>query len=124
MAIFSRKQKSGGTAKASKKETAVSRVRVSTVRGGGDATVLKSPRVTEKVTMLAEQNVYTFNVAESATKQSIANAITAVYNVVPVKVRIVSIPRKSVFVRGKRGFRAGGKKAYIYLAKGDKISIS
>jgi ribosomal protein L23 len=34
---------------------------------------------------------------------------------------MVNIPKKNVFVRGKWGTKGGGKKAYVYLKKGDKI---
>ena len=30
---------------------------------------------------------------------------------------------KTIIYRGKRGIKAGGKKAYVYLKKGDKISV-
>jgi ribosomal protein L23 len=67
--------------------------------------------------------VYVFQVLGTGNKKSIAQAITAQYKVTPVKVSIVRIPAKETFVRGKRGMKAGYKKAYIYLKKGDKIEI-
>jgi len=41
----------------------------------------------------------------------------------PEKVRVAAIPAKKVFVRGKKGVKSGGKKAYVYLKKGDKIEL-
>jgi len=38
-------------------------------------------------------------------------------------VRIVNIPAKKVFVRGKRGQKNAIKKAYVELKKGDKIEL-
>lgn len=82
------------------------------------------PRVTEKATTLAERNgVYVFEIEKDANKKTIAAAINNLYKVSPVKINIVKIPRKQVFVRGKKGFKAGGKKAYVYLKKGEKIEI-
>lgn len=82
------------------------------------------PRVTEKATLLAEQGgVYVFEIEKDANKKTIATAINNLYKVSPVKINIVKIPRKQVFVRGKKGFKAGGKKAYVYLKKGEKIEI-
>jgi len=86
--------------------------------------VLITPRITEKATMLHEKSgIYTFNVHSGATKISVAKAIKDVYNVVPRKVRIVHFPAKQVFSRGKRGVKKGGKKAYVYLKAGEKIDV-
>src|SRR3989338_9051810 len=73
------------------------------------------PRVTEKATDLEAKGVYCFDVLPNATKQGIARAIGTLYNVFPTKVRVVKVPRKTIFSRGKRGFKSGGKKAYIFL---------
>jgi ribosomal protein L23 len=62
-------------------------------------------------------------VLPKATKASIAASVKAVYKVTPLKVRVANIPDKQVFIRGKRGVKRGGKKAYVYLKKGDKIEI-
>lgn len=81
------------------------------------------PRVTEKATTVAEGGIYVFEIEKGTTKREVAKAIEELYKVKPIKVGIVKIPRKQVFVRGKKGFKAGGKKAYVYLKKGDKIEI-
>lgn len=83
------------------------------------------PRVTEKATVKAEaHNAYTFEVAAHATKRSIAEAVKEAYKVTPIKVNIVRLPAKQVFVRGKKGVKQGVKKAYIYLKKGETIEIA
>jgi len=87
------------------------------------AAVIVRPRVTEKATVSAESGVYVFEVSKNSTKTKIAKAISVMYKVTPVKVRVVSLPAKSVFVRGKWGEKSGVKKAYVYLKKGDKIEI-
>ncbi len=88
--------------------------------------ILKNPRITEKATVLAEKNAYTFNVDTKTTKNEIIKEIKAKYKVTPVAVRIVTIPTKKVMPRTKNqkiGTKGGGKKAYVYLKKGDKIEV-
>ncbi|MBU0612317.1 50S ribosomal protein L23 [Patescibacteria group bacterium] len=85
--------------------------------------IIKKPRVTEKASFVAEQNVYTFDVPKSANKTEIKKAIFELYKVKPVKVNILTVPSKKIFVRGKVGTKSGGKKVLVYLKKEDKIEI-
>lgn len=87
--------------------------------------VLLQPRITEKATMEAGKGVYVFEVNPNTTKKEIGSAVRNYYNVTPIKVNIVKIPSKKVSsrLRGKYGIKKGGKKAYVYLKKGDKIEI-
>ena len=80
--------------------------------------------ITEKATMQSEKSVYVFEVQKLANKHSIAKAVKEIYKVNPVKVTTVTIPQKQVVVRGKRGKKAGYKKAYVFLKKGEKIEIN
>jgi ribosomal protein L23 len=88
--------------------------------------VLLSPRITEKATMHTADGVYVFDVATSANKKQIMSAINATYSVKPRMVRIVNIRAKVVrnMRTGKSGVKQGGKKAYVYLKKGETISIN
>ena len=86
--------------------------------------VLKAPRITEKASMLMENNTYAFEVGAHATKSEIGKAVEAMYKVTPAKISIVSLPAKSVFVRGRKGTRSAVKKAYVSLKKGDKIELA
>ena len=80
--------------------------------------------MSEKAIIGADKaGVYVFEVTKEATKPQIAASVKAEYKVVPVKVRTALIQTKAVFVRGKHGTKSGGKKAYVYLKKGDKIEI-
>lgn len=89
-----------------------------------DKAVLFRPRVTEKATeKSANDNVYVFEIFKNITKKDVASAIHSKYNVRPFKISIVKIPSKKIRSRGKVGFRSSGKKAYVYLKKGDKIEI-
>jgi large subunit ribosomal protein L23 len=86
--------------------------------------VLVRPRITEKATdLVARSKVYTFDVKPKATKSLISKAIKQIYKVTPVKVAVVSVPSKKIFVRGKWGRTVAGKKAYVYLKEGDKIEF-
>ena len=85
--------------------------------------IIKNPRVTEKASFSFEQNVYTFDVAPSANKTEIKKAIFTLYKVKPVKVNVLTIPRKNIMSKGKAGVKGGGRKALVYLKKGDKIEF-
>lgn len=93
---------------------------------GASGKVLLRPRATEKAAHLSANNVYTFDVLQSATKGDIVKAIESVYRVKPVKVNLVKNQGKRVRLRTRRGFgtRAGSKKAYVYLKKGDRIEFA
>lgn len=115
MALLGGKKKSDAPKVSAKKDQGLSR----NLTG-----ILLQPRITEKAGFMAEKsNVYVFNVANAATKHSVSLAMQEVYKVTPEKVSVVAVPGKKVFVRGKWGERKGGKKAYVYLKKGDKIEI-
>ncbi len=85
------------------------------------AGVILRPRITEKANGVSEKNVHTFEVAPSATKLQIKNAVKAFYGLEAVKIAIVKNPSKQVIVRGKRGTKKGVKKAYVYISKKDKL---
>jgi len=82
------------------------------------------PRITEKSAIGAEKGIYTFNVATHANKNEIKKAIKILYSVTPVKVSITQRTSKIVMRRtGAFGTKQGGKKAVVYLKKGDKITF-
>jgi large subunit ribosomal protein L23 len=85
--------------------------------------IIKNPRITEKGSYAAEQNVYTFDITSNANKTEIKKVIFALYKVHPIKVNVLAIPRKSIMSKGKAGMRGGGRKAFVYLKKGDKIEF-
>jgi large subunit ribosomal protein L23 len=85
--------------------------------------IIKNPRVTEKGSFALEQNVYTFDVAKSTTKAEIKKAVFALYKVKPIKVNVLAVPAKKVMLRGRTGSKGGGRKAFVYLKKGDKIEF-
>lgn len=120
MAIFGNKKTKTET-KAEEKKLAVTETKKPGVRDL--SFVLRRPRITEKATMLAGSNAYAFEVSVDATKHDIMAAVKEKYNVTPVKVAIVRIPSKQVIIRNTNGVKRGGKKAYVYLKKGDTIEF-
>lgn len=85
-----------------------------------------SPRVTEKGAYLAAQGAYVFNVAVGASKKEVAQAIRDIYKVSPRKVTLAAVARKAVTTRGtnRQGQTTGGKKAYVFLKKDEKIDLA
>lgn len=89
--------------------------------------VLRKPRITEKSAISAEKKVYVFEVDSRATKKDVSQAIVESYKVTPKKINIAKVPSKKV-TRRKRtgatsGYKAGKKKAYIFLDKKDSIEF-
>ena len=137
MALFGSKKKTEAKADAPKKEKAVKATKAvkaskvaktvsadtATVVVSHGAGVILRPRITEKSGMLSQTGVYTFEVARDATKASIGRAIVSLYKVTPVKVAIVNLPDRNVFIRGRRGVVPGVRKALVTVKKGDKIDF-
>jgi large subunit ribosomal protein L23 len=121
MALFSRTKKK----EEKKAETAAPVVPANAAVQSALAHVLVQPRITEKATVSSGMNVYVFDVVPTATKQQIKAAVQGAYKVAPRKVRVVRIPTKSVrnMRTGQTGTKQGGKKAYVYLNKGETITI-
>lgn len=120
MALFKRKPKSS---EGEKSPVVPAPSQAAGVASEGVASVLLRPRVTEKATLLAEKHAYVFEVHPRAGKHAIAQAVKETYHVSPVRVNIVKLPAKRVFVRGKNGTAAAIKKAIVYLKHGDKIEL-
>jgi large subunit ribosomal protein L23 len=59
-----------------------------------------------------------------ANKNEIKKAIKMLYGVTPVKVSVTQIQDKVVMRRGIIGKKSGGKKAVVYLKKGEKITFA
>ncbi len=86
-------------------------------------TIIKNPRITEKASNAVEQNVYSFDVSAGANKTEIRKAIFSLYKVKPIKVNVLSVPKKNIMFKGKKSVRGGGRKALVYLKEGDKIEF-
>lgn len=89
------------------------------------ASVLVKARISEKAFMQNENNVYVFEVKRTATKFAVRDAVKALYNVTPVKVNIVNKKpaKRTKGFQGKTVHDKGMKKAYVYLKKGETITL-
>ena len=87
--------------------------------------VLLRPRITEKATDVTANSTYVFEVAIDAKKKDVENAVKKYYKVTPRKINLVNIPAKKRVNRRTRkvGLSARGKKAYVFLKKGDTIEF-
>ena len=83
-----------------------------------------SPVITEKATLLSEQNKVVFRVAKDATKDEIAAAVEALFKVHVTKVNTLVVKGKTKRFRGRPGRRSDVKKAVVTLAVGQSIDIT
>ena len=86
--------------------------------------VLLSPHITEKATLLSEQNKTVFKVALDSSKDEIASAVEAIYSVKVTKVNTIVTKGKTKRFKGMKGRRPDVKKAIVTLAEGQTIDIT
>ena len=85
--------------------------------------VLLRPVISEKSTLEAERNNYTFAVARDANK-FLKAAVEAEFKVTVLGVRVVSVrPKQKRRGRKTLGTVPGWKKAVVTIAPGDKIEL-
>jgi large subunit ribosomal protein L23 len=89
-----------------------------------DFDAIVAPIITEKATLLSEQNKVVFQVADKATKDQIANAVEALFKVTVVKVNTLVTKGKTKRFKGVLGRRSDVKKAIVTLAEGQSIDIT
>ncbi len=83
-----------------------------------------APVITEKATLLSEQNKVVFKVAMDSTKDEIAAAIESLFKVNVTKVNTMIVKGKTKRFRGIMGRRNDVKKAIVTLAPGQSIDIA
>jgi large subunit ribosomal protein L23 len=86
--------------------------------------VVLAPHITEKSTMLSEQNAVVFRVASGASKPEIKAAVEALFNVSVTGVNTMITKGKSKRWKGKPYSRSDVKKAIVTLAEGQTIDIT
>ena len=86
--------------------------------------IVLAPHITEKSTMLSEQNAVVFKVAGSATKPEIKAAVEALFNVKVMGVNTLVTKGKTKKWKGKPYQRSDSKKAIVTLAEGNSIDIT
>ena len=85
---------------------------------------IRSPIITEKATILSEQNKTVFKVHEKANKTIIKKNIEKLFKVNVVKINIINQKTKLKMRQGKKSYKKGYKKAIITLKKGQSIDLT
>jgi large subunit ribosomal protein L23 len=85
--------------------------------------LIRRPLVTEKATLLLENNQYTFEVVPQATKPQIKAAIEELFDVKVVSVNTYNPPAKDRRMGRFAGHRPQYKRAVVTLAAGDSITL-
>ena len=87
------------------------------------ADIVYRPIITEKATLLLENNQYVFEVDPRAAKPDIRTAIESLFDVKVVNISTMRPPRKKRRVGQYAGHRAQVKRAVVQLAEGDSIEL-
>ncbi|ACU94691.1 LSU ribosomal protein L23P [Cryptobacterium curtum DSM 15641] len=85
--------------------------------------VIIRPVISERSYDKMSENVYTFEVAKSANKVEIAQAVEAIFDVKVKKVNTLNVKPKPKRVRFHMGKTRSWKKAMVTLAEGDSIEL-
>lgn len=85
--------------------------------------IIIRPIVSEKSYDLINQNRYTFEVAKTASKPQISQAITQIFGVTVTNVNTMNVTGKPRRVRYAKGKTRDWKKAVVTLKEGDKIDV-
>ncbi len=85
--------------------------------------LLISPIITEKTSMMMQENKYTFRVPLTASKVEIRQAVEAVFGVKVLKVNTIRVLGKTKRVGKFVGKRSDYKKAIVKLAEGNTIPM-
>ena len=83
-----------------------------------------SPIITEKTTIVSENNQVVFEVPLSASKPEIKEAIEQLFKVSVTAVNTMRVKGKTKRFRGRPGRRKDVKKAIVTLKDGDTIDIA
>ena len=86
--------------------------------------VILAPVITEKSTLLSENNAVVFKVARDATKPAIKAAVEALFDVKVIGVNTLVTKGKTKRWKGKPYTRSDVKKAVVRLAEGQSIDVT
>jgi large subunit ribosomal protein L23 len=86
--------------------------------------VIVAPHITEKSTLLSENNAVVFKVADKATKPEIKAAVEALFDVKVIGVNTLTQKGKTKRWKGKPYRRSDVKKAVVTLAPGQSIDVT
>lgn len=83
-----------------------------------------APVITEKSTLLSDQNKVVFKVPLAATKDEVKAAVEALFKVRVLSVNTIRAKGKTKRFRGIEGKRSDVKKAIVTLAAGQSIDVT
>ncbi|MFZ4603651.1 MAG: 50S ribosomal protein L23 [Alphaproteobacteria bacterium] len=83
-----------------------------------------APVITEKSTLLSEQNKVVFKVPLTATKDEVKAAVEALFKVKVTAVNTIRTKGKEKRFKGVLGRRSDTKKAIVTLAAGQSIDVT
>ena len=86
--------------------------------------IIRKPIVTEKATILSEQNKTVFKVLKSADKKTIKKNIEKLFKVNVIKINIINQKTKIKIKQGRLSKKSGYKKAIVTLKKGQSIDLA
>ena len=86
--------------------------------------IIRSPLISEKSTFISQFNYYVFKVSPNSNKKEIKNAVENIFKVEVKSVNTLNQKGKKKRFRGKVGFRASTKKAFVKLAEGQTIDTT
>ena len=85
--------------------------------------VLIRPIITEKTTLLMQENKYTFQVPLNANKVEIRKAVESIFNVKVEKVATIRVLGKTKRMGRTMGKRSDYKKAIVTLKAGETMEL-
>jgi large subunit ribosomal protein L23 len=86
--------------------------------------IILSPVITEKATIMSEQNKVVFKVAKTATKPQIKSAVEMLFGVKVLAVNTLIRMGKVKTFRGRLGQQSDVKRAIVTLAEGHSIDVT
>ena len=86
--------------------------------------IIVRPVVTEKATLLSENNQIVFEVNINSSKIEIKKAIELIFGVGVKAVNTLRVKGKTKIFKGRKGKRSDSKKAIITLKEGQSIDLS
>ncbi|NMD07446.1 MAG: 50S ribosomal protein L23 [Phyllobacteriaceae bacterium] len=86
--------------------------------------IILSPAITEKGTLVSAHNQIVFNVARDATKVEIKKAVEGLFGVKVKAVNTLVRKGKLRIFKGRKALLSDKKKAYVTLAEGERLDVT
>jgi len=86
--------------------------------------IIRSPSITEKGTLVSEQNQVVFNVKRTATKPEIKKAVEGLFGVKVKAVNTLVRKGKQRRFKGQLAMLSDVKKAYVTLEEGQRLDVT